>query len=149
MDRDIKKYTREEFIDKCASGTLRKAAKLGFAHKDLYTEERISYEFGFEFMRAPSSRVLYGPPVVEGDNHFITEAIWHIERYLTLKTTETTKFSCTYINWEDCCGVVTEGIGIRVLESESSLFVEGFEIFAIVCIWDRANNCWLKTVNPF
>ena len=146
---DIQKLTKQEFVEKCASGTLRKAVKLGFAHKDLYVDERISYEFGYEFMRAPASRVLYGPPVVEGDNHFVTEAIWHIERYLTLKTTETEQFECSYINYENAEGSIIEGIGIKVLASSSSLYVDGFEIFAIVGVWDKPNNCWLKTSNPF
>lgn len=141
--------TKNEFIEKCGSGTLRKASKLGFSNQNLYIEERVAYDFGFEFSRQPSSRITYGKPLVEGDNHFITEAIWHIERYITLRSTDTEKFSCKYIIFEDSDGIRTEGIGIKVEESNHQLFNDGFDIFAIVSIWDNKLNSWQKTVNPF
>jgi hypothetical protein len=64
---------QQEWIDRHASGTLRKNARLGMRHRSQYMEERTAWEFGWEWQCVPSSRVTLGDAITEGDCSAITE----------------------------------------------------------------------------
>ncbi len=78
----VRTMTEEQFIENHGSGSLRKAKKLGTAYKSLYKEERVAYDFGWEFKVLPNSRITYNDAIAEGDCSAFTESCWHAERYM-------------------------------------------------------------------
>ena len=95
---DIRMMSASDWIEEHGSGTLRKNKKLGMAWKAQYLEERIAYEFGWEFECQARSRIMFGDAYTEGDCSAVTEAGWHIERYMNLSVFEEVKVECKYIN---------------------------------------------------
>jgi hypothetical protein len=51
----IRNMPEEEWIDKHASGTLRKNKRIGFSYRAQYLNERVAYEFGWGFQILPRS----------------------------------------------------------------------------------------------
>lgn len=92
--------TAEEWIPKHASGTLNKNKRLGMTWRNQYIEERIAYQYGWEFEIQPRSRIMFGDAFTEGDESAVTEAGWHIERYIATNPFPEDKFECKYINVE-------------------------------------------------
>lgn len=137
-----------EFIEKHASGTLRKNKQLGFAWKSQYLHERAAYEFGWGFAVAPRSHIQYGDAFTEGDCKPITEAGWHIERYINLSIFPEDYFEAKYITYEDA-NLKKEGIGIIVRETSASFFPDGHIVFAIVAEFNVKTNQFEPAINPF
>ena len=71
---DIRMMSASDWIEEHGSGTLRKNKKLGMAWKAQYLEERIAYEFGWEFECQARSRIMFGDAYTEGDCSAVTEA---------------------------------------------------------------------------
>src|SRR5262245_35010849 len=90
-------YSDEEFIERHASGTLRKNRRLGFAWKSQYLEERVAFEFGWGFQCQPRSRVTFGDAITEGDCRQITEAGWVLDRYISRRPFPEDRFQVKYI----------------------------------------------------
>jgi len=63
----LRLMSAEEFIEKHASGTLRKNKHLGMVWRAQYLQERTAYEFGWGFECLPRSRVTFGDAYTEGD----------------------------------------------------------------------------------
>lgn len=143
----IRDMDMEEFINEHASGTLRKNKKIGFAFKDQYYKERICYEFGSGFEILPKSYIVFGDPFTEGDNHYITEAGWYIERYLALDIFDD-YFEAKYIIVTYKDGSQKEGIGIVVRETSAKWIPSGHIIFAIVSEFSKEKNQFINCTNP-
>jgi hypothetical protein len=139
----------KDWIEIHGSGTLRKNKRLGMAWKAQYLEERVAYEFGWEFEIQPRSRIMFGDAYTEGDESAVTEAGWHIERYFTRKVFQEDIFQCKYINVEYSWGEKKEGIGIIVKETSAPWIPKGNIVFAIVAEYDTVNEKWKAANNPF
>lgn len=146
---DIRKMTQEDFIEKHGSGTLRKNKRIGFHWRSQYLEERVAYEFGWEFKMIPASRLTYNDPISEGDNHSVTEAGWHIERYLNMSVFPEDEFECKYIIVEFGDGKREEGIGILVRRTSAPWIPAGHIVYAIVAKYDPAIGAFKRARNPF
>lgn len=142
----LRKMSASEWIDAHASGTLRKNKSLNFAWMDQYLSERIAYEFGWGFEIIPASRVTCGVPYTEGDCHSITEAGWHIERYITLQFFDEDVYTAKYIQVEYPDGTKKEGIGIVVEKTSAEWIGNGKIVFAIIAEY---KSSWLPASNPF
>ena len=100
-----------DWIQAHASGTLRKNKSIEFCYRSQYLEERIAYQFGYEFRILPRSRITFGDPITESDNHAVTEAGWHIERYINTRLFEEDIYQAKYIIADET-DRTREGIGI-------------------------------------
>jgi hypothetical protein len=144
----LRQMEADEFVERHASGTLRKNKRLGMVWREQYLAERVAYEFGWEFECLPRSRVTFGDAYTEGDEPAITEAGWHIERYLELSPFPEDRFETKYVNVEYKDGRVREGIGIIVRQTSAPWVPGGHLVFAIVAGFDPATRRWLEARNP-
>lgn len=130
------------------SGTLRKNKHLGFRWYQQYLEERVCWEFGWEFECLPSSRIRFNDALTEGDCGPITEAGWHMERYITLRPFLEDRFEVKSIEvtYED--ETVKEGVGLILRETSARWIPNGHIVYAIVTEWDREKKIWLPANNP-
>lgn len=144
----VRTMTKEEFIENYGSGTLRKNARIGLKHNSQYWDERIAYEFGWEFQMLPASRVTVGVAQTEGDVKGLTEYGWFVERYITTRVFEEDIVKPCFIQVEDSEGNKTEGNGI-VIEQTSFNIPTGKVIFAFVTVFNTENNEWEEALNPF
>lgn len=141
----IRSKEKEDWIAKHASGTLRKAVELGFSWRSLYLEERICYEYGWEFKYLPRSRVSFGDAIIEGDNSSLTETCWHAERYKTLNPFPDSDYlEIKYIQLENC-----EGLGLILRTTSAPWVPSGHIIYALIAEYDTKNKQWLPAKNPF
>lgn len=139
----------EDWVETHASGTLRKNKRLGMTWRAQYLEERTAYQFGWEFQIQPRSRIMFGDAFTEGDASAVTEAGWHIERYLESKVFEEDFYQCKYINVAYSDGTSKEGIGIVVRQTSAQWVPSGHIVFAIVAEFDKASGEWMHAQNPF
>lgn len=144
----IRTMEAEAFIERHASGTLRKNRRLGMVWREQYLEERVAYEFGWEFQCLPRSRVTFGDAYTEGDTPSLTEAGWHIERYLELCPYPEDRFETKYINVEYKDGRTREGIGLIVRQTSAAWIPAGHLVFAIVTEYDPVKKHWHEARNP-
>lgn len=146
---NIRTMSENDWIENHASGTLRKNKRLGMTYRSQYIEERIAYEFGWEFECQPRSRVMFGDAFTEGDASAVTEAGWHIERYINCSIFPEDIFECKYINIEYSDGEKNEGIGIIVKQTSCQWIPKGNIVFAIIAEFDVEKQDWKKANNPF
>lgn len=139
----------DEWILNHASGTLRKNKKLGMAWKSQYLEERVCYEFGWGFECQPKSRVTFGDAISEGDSHSVTEAGWHIERYIEMNIFPEDRYECKFINVEYSDGTKKEGIGMIARETSAKFIPSGHILFSIVAVFNTIKKEWEDAENPF
>ena len=146
--RNIRFMTEENWIETHGSGTLRKNRRLGFAYRDQYLSERIAFEFGWAFMLSPQTRVTFGTPMTEGDNHSITEAGWHIDRMLSRWPFREDVFEVKYIIYEADSEHKREGVGLFLSETSALFIPPGNCVFGIIAeyfpdkkIWGEAIPC--------
>lgn len=144
----LRLMSADEFVEGHASGTLRKNKRLGMVWREQYLEERVAWEFGWCFQCLPRSRVTFGDAYTEGDNHSITEAGWHIERYIELSTFPEDRFETKYITVEHKDGTKVEGIGMIVRETSAAFVPAGHIVFAIVAEFDVVKADWREAENP-
>ena len=144
----LRMETADEFIERHASGTLRKNKRLGMVWRDQYLHERTAYEFGWTFECLPRSRVTFGDAHTEGDSKPVTEAGWHIERYIELNVFPEDRFETKYIQVEDKEGVKREGIGMIVRETSASFVPGGHIVFALVAELDAQTGLFKDAENP-
>ncbi len=132
----LRRMTDEEFIERHASGTLRKNRRLGFAWKSQYLEERTAFEFGWSFQCLPKSRVTFGDAITESDSRPITEAGWVMDRFLARHPFPEDRFQVKYIKVDKADTTVQEGIGLIVFETSAPFVPAGNVVFAIVAEYD-------------
>ena len=138
----------EAWIDIHASGTLRKNRRLGFAWRAQYLEERVAFEFGWEFRSEPSIRVLLGRPFTEGDCSAVTEAGWHIDRYLSMLVFPEDVVQAAYIHVESADGTRVEGIGLVFASTSAAWIGQGRTVFALISVFDSATGRFAAALNP-
>ena len=144
----IRLMDADAFVEKHASGTLRKNKRLGMVWREQYLEERIAYEFGWGFECQPRSRVTFGDAFTEPDCRSVTEAGWHIERYIELAVFPEDRFETKYVNVEYKDGRKREGIGMVARQTSAAFVPGGHIVFAIVAEFDPIAKRWLEARNP-
>ena len=142
---DVRKASPEMWIEAHASGTLRKNKRLGFAWRDQYLKERVCFEFGWAFLCVPRTRVTWGTPITEGDNHSITEAGWHIDRMLTLWPFPEDYFEAKFLEIELADGK-SEGVGLVLRETSAAWIPAGFLVCGIIAEYDPRQEKWLEAI---
>jgi hypothetical protein len=144
----VRSMDADAFVEKHASGTLRKNKRIGMVWREQYLHERAAYEFGWAFECLPRSRVTFGDAYTEGDVKALTEAGWHIERYLELSVFPEDQFEAKYINVEYKDGAKREGVGIIVRQTSATFVPSGHLVFAIVAEFDAGAKSWRDAINP-
>jgi hypothetical protein len=144
----LRLMTAEEFIDKHASGTLRKNKQLGMVWRSQYLEERTAYEFGWGFECLPRSRVTFGDAYTEGNCRSLTEAGWLCERYISLAVFPEDRCEVKYINVDYGDGRTKEGVGLIVRATSAAFVPDGHLVFAIVAEYDPVRKRWRPARNP-
>lgn len=144
----VRTMDADEFVERHASGTLRKNKRLGMVWREQYLEERVAYEFGWEFQCLPRSRVTFGDAYTEGDTAALTEAGWHIERYLELCPFPEDRFETKYVNVEYKDGSSREGVGMICRQTSAPWVPSGHLVFAIVAAYDPQAKRWHDAMNP-
>lgn len=144
---DVRALTADEFIERHASGTLRKNKRLGFAWRGQYLHERVAFEFGWGFEILPVSRVTFGDARTEGDCSAITEAGWHIDRIMSLSSFEEDVYQTKYVQIETPEGR-REGIGVVLKETSAPWVPAGHLVFAIIAEYDPKTHDFLCAQNP-
>lgn len=140
--------SEEAWISEHASGTLRKNKKIGFSYRTQYLEERTAYQFGWEFRILPRSKITFGDPITESNCSSVTEAGWHIERYISTRLFYEDYFEAKYIYASDS-EEIKEGIGIIIRETTAQWIPHGHIIYAIVTEFDKTTGKFKPAVNPF
>jgi hypothetical protein len=138
----------DTFVEKHASGTLRKNKRIGMVWREQYLHERAAYELGWTFECLPRSRVTFGDAYTEGDVKALTEAGWHIERYIELSVFPEDVFEAKYLNVEYKDGATREGVGMICRQTSATFVPSGHLVFAIVAEFDPKTKQWHDAVNP-
>lgn len=144
----IRRMSAEDWVEAHASGTLRKNKRVGMSWRSQYLEERTLFEFGWTFQLLPKSRITWGVPITEGDNPSVTEAGWHIERYIALRAFPEDRFEAAYLQVEPDNGKRVEGIGLVVRETSAAWLPGGHLAFALVAQYKKRKKTWLPAQNP-
>lgn len=144
----LRRMDADAFIEQHASGTLRKNKRIGMVWREQYLHERAAYELGWAFECLPRSRVTFGDAYTEGDVKPLTEAGWHIERYLQLSMFPEDQFEAKYLNVEYKDGSTREGVGMVCRQTSAAFVPAGHLVFAIVAEFDPVKKVWRDAVNP-
>jgi hypothetical protein len=137
------------FLRDHASGTLRKAAALGFAHQTMLLEERTAFEWGWGFQCVPATRVTVGMARIEADCAPLTEAAWHIHRIRVRSPfPDEDTFEAAYLTYTPAEGLREEGVGV-VLTTTHAIFVpDGHLVFALIAPLSPTTHTYLPARNP-
>lgn len=138
----------KEWIERHGSGTLRKNKRLGFAWKSQYREERIVFEYGWEFELLPSTQINFNVAITEGDCKAITECGWFVDRLLAMNPYPEDYYELKYVIADYRDGERREGVGVVLRRTSSPWIPKGHMVFAIIAEWDKANEKWLDAKNP-
>ena len=134
----LRKLSREEFIEKHGSGTLRKNYRLGFNVDYQYYHERVAYEIGYEFelfsidqknANIPGNHysLEYSFDVKSRpDDPVSTEVGWIVERHLTRNMFPEDKYKLAQL----------DGNIVLILTETSMDIPEGVIILAKVAAFD-------------
>lgn len=144
--RQLRNMSKEQFIERYGSGTLRKSNKLGFDIKDAYLMERTRFEFGAGFEVIQRSRVTYSDIKLVSSSA-LTELGWHAERMIELRPFESDIFECKQFEIEYPDGHLKKGAGIMVKETSCTWLPPGFIVYSIVA--EKLNGKYLPAINPF
>lgn len=144
--RQLRDMSKEAFIEKWGSGTLRKSAKLGFDIQEAYLRERVQFEFGAGFEIIQRSRVVYSDIKLVASKS-LTELGWHAERMIELRPFESDLFVCKQFEIEYADGTTKTGAGILVKETSCSWIPAGFMVYSIVA--EKLGNRFKAAINPF
>jgi hypothetical protein len=144
----IREMSAEDFISRHASGTLRKNKEVGMAWRGQYLEERIAYEFGYEFECLPRSRVTFGDAYTEGSCQPITEAGWLCERHISTRTFREDHYEVKYLHVDYGDDEQREGIGLILRQTSAAFVPDGHIVFAFVAEFDPVHKRWRKARNP-
>ena len=144
----VRTMDADEFVERHASGTLRKNKRIGMVWREQYLHERAAYELGWAFECLPRSRVTFGDAYTEGDVKALTEAGWHIERYIEMSVFPEDHFETKYLNVEYKDGSTREGVGIVVRQTSAQFVPGGHLVFAIVAEFDPIKKIWKDAINP-
>lgn len=145
----LRTLSAEDFIDRHASGTLRKNKKVGMKHRSQYLHERAAYEYGYGFECLPASRVTIGEAQTEGDCKPLTEVGWHCERFFERMLFPEDKAIIAYITVEEEGGKRREGVGLVMTHTSAPWVPHHHVVFAIIAEVDLKTHTYLPAVNPF
>lgn len=140
----LRRMTKDEFIERHSSGTLRKSYKLGFNVDYQYYHERVAYEIGYGFdiyNILGKDKVLdvagyVDPNAVIGrinavpDDPVTTEIGWVVERHLTINEFPEDKYELMTYN----------GLPVLVLTQTSMDIPEGCVVMAELTANDEVVN---------
>lgn len=146
----IRFLSDEEWIENHGSGTLRKNKRICFSWRTQYLHERIAYEYGFIWECVPRTWLTFGDAITEADCHAVTEAGWHIERYMQHLAFPEDRVETKYINVEYKGRDKREGIGMILRETSAKFIPAGHIVFCIVAEFDTSKKDFFpNAINPF
>ncbi len=146
----VRGETADGWIERHASGSLRKAQALGFSYRNLYLEERCAHDFGWTFRVLPRTRVTFGDALMEGDCPALTETCWFAARLVARNPfPDSDVYEVKYIKTcaADVTGAVeTEGVGVVVRQTSAGWVPPGHLVFAVIAEW--TGHGWAGAKNP-
>lgn len=124
-------YTKEEWIERHASGTLRKNTKIGLLNQDQYLEERVAFTFGWHWEIIASTRITIGKAKTYSDCKALTEFGWHVDRFIThAELGDVFDVGYLTITRE---GNTKTGLGIVLTKTNLTWIPENKTVFALLC----------------
>lgn len=144
--RSLRDMSKDEFIEKYGSGTLRKSKKLGFDIQEAYLQERVRFEFGSGFEIIQRSRVTYSD-IKLVSSPALTELGWHAERMIEMRPFESDNFVCKQFEVEYADGRIKEGAGILVKQTSCAFIPQGYMVLSVVA--EKKQGKYLPAINPF
>lgn len=144
----LRNMSADEFIDKHGSGTLRKNKRIGMNWKEQYIHERVAYEFGWVFECIHADHIGYCNAITEGDSKPITEAGWHIERYLQRNVFLEDKFTVKYLYITSADAPTREGVGMILTETSAPFIPAGHVVCGIVAPKSTCSREYEDAINP-
>lgn len=145
--RLLRELSQSEFVEKYASGSLRKSMRLGFDVRDAYLRERVKLEFGYGFDVIQKSWVMFNDPKFQS-SQAITELCWHLERMIELRPFESDVFVAKEMDIEKPDGSKKRGLGIFVMKTSAAWLPKGYIVYALVTE-RQANGTLSPAINPF
>lgn len=145
---DLRKLSEDHWIEMHGSGTLRKNKKIGFSYRTQYLAERVAYEFGYGFEILPRSQITFGDPITEENCKPLTEAGWHIERFMEMNVFND-YIEAKYINASYRDNSHREGVGIIIRETSAVWLPVGHIVFSIIAEFNPRMKEWEDAINPF
>jgi hypothetical protein len=147
--RQLRGQSEAQWIDRHASGSLRKAAALGLSTRDLYLHERTAHEFGWGFRCLPATRVLVGRAMIAGDCRPLTEACWHSERIVARNPFPAgDRYRMAYVRIDERDAIPEEGVGIVLTRTTARWVPDGHLVFALIAPFDSLTRSYLPAENP-
>jgi len=144
----IRLMSADDWIERYASGTLRKNKRLGMAWFDQYVHERVAFEYGYGFECPHRTRITFGDASTQGDCKPITEAGWFIDRHIEIRVFAEDYYETKYIIVETEGSPRREGIGMVLRETSSPWIPAGRLVFSIVAHWSYEKQTFLPAINP-
>lgn len=146
---DLRTMTSENWIERYASGTLRKNKRLGMRWYKQYRTERVAWEFGYPFAMCSPTRITFSDAITAGDCSAITEAGWHIDRYIEKSLFPEDIWTIKYIKAEPSTGKNSlepvEGIGVICKTTSAAWLPKKQVVYAIVAEYDPVSHSFNKT----
>lgn len=148
---DVRASSESLWIERHASGSLRKAKALNLSYRQLYLIERCTHDFGWGFQILPRTRITFGDALMEGDCHPLTETCWFSERLMAMnRFPDSDIYQVKYIKVHegtDTSGDISmEGAGVVVRSSSALWIPSGHVVFAIIA--ESRNGEWMTAQNP-
>ena len=141
LSRQLELYKRrfmskEYFLDTYASGTLRKSAQFGLAINNFLRDERIAFEFGYNWGWVAATNFEAGKLIGAGDCRMVTEAVWHLgtRRSLIPTTFPEDVFELRHIETEYTGKkgkVAVKGAALVLTETSASFVGTGNVVFCL------------------
>lgn len=142
---EIRNFSRAEFIERHASGTLRKASRSGLDCDEHYLHERLAFEFGFTFDSINSENIKLRKGISLPDTSAVTETLWLFDRYVAMHVFEEDTFELNYIEFVDS---PKQGLGIVLKKTNVDWIPENRTVYALIAEYDCKTNHWKDAVNP-
>jgi hypothetical protein len=145
----IRALSDDEWVERFASGTLRKNKRLpGMRWRQQYIDERVAWEFGWEFKCLPSSRVTFGDAITSGDCKPLTELGWFADRHIQRCPFVEDVFEVKYITAAPHDDDEFEGAGLVMRQTSAPWLRPGHIVFAVIARFDPARGAYLRARNP-
>ena len=144
----LRELSEDVWIEKYASGTLRKNKSLGMRFRDQYLHERVCWEYGYGFEIMPSSRVTFNDVQTEADCKPLTELGWHAQRIIEQRVFADDYYEVKYIILEEQNYIRREGAGLILRETTSAWIPKGYLVFSIIAEFDTFKKEYKQAINP-
>lgn len=144
----LRQMDAETFVEKHASGTLRKNKRIGMVWREQYLHERAAYELGWAFECLPRSRVTFGDAYTEGDVKALPKPAGTSSGTSRCRCSPRTTSRRSTSTSNTRTARRREGVGMVVRQTSAQFVPGGHLVFAIVAEFDPHKKLWHDAINP-